>query len=130
IEMQLYRSELVKFVPEINLHLFNCPTCVLFAESETVSEAGWVPTDRLALPRIRFFALAAQALLTASPASRRLRDAMQMNLDSRSDSPGACGHDAAHVTDREDATAWGVADRTAEGGADADGGRNCGRAIQ
>ena len=58
-EMQLYRSELVKFVPEINLHLFNCPTCLLFAESETVSEVAWAAPDRLAVPRFRFFALAA-----------------------------------------------------------------------
>ena len=57
--MQLYRSELVKFVPEVNLHLFNCPTCLLFAESETVSEVAWVAPDRLAAPRFRFFALAA-----------------------------------------------------------------------
>lgn len=59
IEMQLYRSELVKFIPEINLHLFNCPTCLLIAESETVSEVAWVAPDRLAVPRFRFFALAA-----------------------------------------------------------------------
>lgn len=53
--MQLYRSELVKFVPEINFHLFSCPTCLLFAESETV----WVPHGGLAVPRFRFFAVAA-----------------------------------------------------------------------
>ena len=57
--MRLYRSELVKFVPEVNLHLFNCATCLLFAESETVSEAFWVPLDRIAVPRFRFFAVAA-----------------------------------------------------------------------
>jgi hypothetical protein len=55
IGMQLYRSELVKFVPEINLHMFNCPTCFLFAESETVL----VPHDEFAVPRFRFFAVAA-----------------------------------------------------------------------
>jgi hypothetical protein len=32
IEMQLYRSELVKFVPVTKLHLFNCPTCFLLGE--------------------------------------------------------------------------------------------------
>ena len=36
IEMQWCRSELVRFVPVTNLHLFNCPTCFLLAESETV----------------------------------------------------------------------------------------------
>ena len=59
IEMQLYRSELVKFIPEINLHLFNCRTCLLIAESETVSQEAWVARDQLAAPRFRFFALAA-----------------------------------------------------------------------
>jgi hypothetical protein len=57
-EMQLYRSELVRFVPVTNLHLFNCPTCLLFAESETV-EPAWVPPDKLAVPHFRFFAPAA-----------------------------------------------------------------------
>jgi hypothetical protein len=42
VEMQLYRSELVKFVPVTNLHLFNCPTCFLLAESESVQEPVWV----------------------------------------------------------------------------------------
>jgi hypothetical protein len=36
IEMRCCRSELVRFVPATNLNLFNCRTCLLFAESETV----------------------------------------------------------------------------------------------
>jgi hypothetical protein len=59
VEMQLYRSELIKFVPAVDLHLFKCPTCLLFAESETVSEVAWVAPVRLAVPRFRFFDLAA-----------------------------------------------------------------------
>jgi len=59
IEMQWYRSELVRFVPVTNLHLFNCPTCFLLAESETVNEPAWVSPDRLAGAGFRFFALAA-----------------------------------------------------------------------
>ena len=55
IEMQWYRSELVRFVPITNLHLFNCPTCFLLAESETVKEL----TPELAAAGFRFFALAA-----------------------------------------------------------------------
>jgi predicted RNA-binding Zn-ribbon protein involved in translation (DUF1610 family) len=58
-EMQLYRSELVKFVPITNLHLFNCPTCLLFAESETVREPVWVLADKPAISRFRFFPPAA-----------------------------------------------------------------------
>jgi hypothetical protein len=42
VEMQLYRSELVKFIPVTNLQLFNCPTCFLLAESESVQEPVWV----------------------------------------------------------------------------------------
>ena len=57
--MQLYRSELVKFVPEINLHLFNCPACFQLAESETISEPVHVSSDNLAVAGFRFFALAA-----------------------------------------------------------------------
>ena len=59
IEMQLYRSELVKFVPVTNLHLFNCPTCFLLAESETVNEPVWVSPDKLTVAGFRFFSLAA-----------------------------------------------------------------------
>ena len=55
IEMQWYRSELVRFVPITNLHLFNCPSCFLLAESETVKEL----TPELAAAGFRFFALAA-----------------------------------------------------------------------
>lgn len=59
IEMQWCRSELVRFVPVTNLHLFNCPACFLLAKSETVSEPVWVSPDKLALAGFRFFALAA-----------------------------------------------------------------------
>jgi hypothetical protein len=59
IEMQWCRSELVRFVPATNLHLFNCPTCLLLAESETVSEPVQVSPDNLAVAGFRFFALAA-----------------------------------------------------------------------
>ena len=55
IEMQWYRSELVRFVPITNLHLFNCPTCFLLAESETVKEL----TPELTAAGFRFFAMAA-----------------------------------------------------------------------
>ena len=61
-EMQLYRSELVKFVPATNLNLFKCPTCLLFAESETIQEHVWLPA---AVPRFRFFAPARQVLRAA-----------------------------------------------------------------
>jgi hypothetical protein len=56
IEMQWCRSELVRFVPLTNLHLFSCPTCFLLAESETVEELS---PDKLAVAGFRFFALAA-----------------------------------------------------------------------
>ena len=59
VEMQWYRSELVRFVPVTNLHLFNCPTCFLLAESETVNEPVWVSPDKLAVAGFRFFAHAA-----------------------------------------------------------------------
>jgi hypothetical protein len=59
IEMQWCRSELVRFVPATNLHLFNCPTCFLLAESETVSEPVQVFPNNLAVAGFRFFALAA-----------------------------------------------------------------------
>src|SRR5437879_13646447 len=59
IEMQWHRSELVRFVPVTNLHLFNCPTCFLLAESETVGEPVWVSPDKLTVAGFRFFALAA-----------------------------------------------------------------------
>jgi hypothetical protein len=49
----------VRFVPVTNLHLFNCPTCFLLAESETVNERVWVSPDKLAVAGFRFFALAA-----------------------------------------------------------------------
>jgi hypothetical protein len=42
IEMQWFRSELVRFAPATNLNLFNCPGCLLFTESETVREPVWV----------------------------------------------------------------------------------------
>ena len=54
IEMQWYRSELVRFAPATNLNLFNCPACLLFAESETVHEPVWVTPDRL-VPGFQFF---------------------------------------------------------------------------
>jgi hypothetical protein len=56
IEMQWYRSELVRFVPMTNLHLFNCPTCCLLAEAETVNEPVCVSTDKLAVAGFMFFA--------------------------------------------------------------------------
>ena len=59
VEMQWCRSELVRFVPATNLHLFNCPTCLLLAESETVDEPDWVSPDKLTVAGFRFFALAA-----------------------------------------------------------------------
>ena len=55
IEMQSYRSELVRFAPVNNLHLFNCPTCFLLAESETVR----LSPDKLLVARFGYFALAA-----------------------------------------------------------------------
>ena len=58
IEMQLYRSELVKFVPVVDLHLFKCQTCLVFAESEMVREPVWVPPDNC-VSCVRFFSLAA-----------------------------------------------------------------------
>ena len=48
-EMRLCCSELIRFVPATNLLLFNCPTCRLFAESETVDEQVCVPPGKLAL---------------------------------------------------------------------------------
>ena len=59
IEMRLYCSELIKFVPATNLLLFNCPTCLLFAESEAVDEQVCVPRAKVALPSLRFFPLTA-----------------------------------------------------------------------
>jgi hypothetical protein len=52
-------SELVRFVPVTNLHLFTCPTCFLVAESETVHEPVWVAPCDIAASPVRFFALAA-----------------------------------------------------------------------
>jgi len=54
VEMQLYRSELVKFVPVVDLHLFKCQTCLVFAESEMVREPVWVPPDNC-VSCVRFF---------------------------------------------------------------------------
>jgi len=48
-EMRLCCSELIRFVPATNLLLFNCPTCRLFAESETVDEHVCAPPEKLAL---------------------------------------------------------------------------------
>ena len=59
VEMQWFRSELVRFVPATNLHLFNCPTCHLLAESETTSEPVRLSPDNLPAAGFRFFALAA-----------------------------------------------------------------------
>jgi hypothetical protein len=59
IEMQWYRSELVRFTPVTNLHLFNCPTCCLLAEAETVKEPVWVSPGQVAVAGFRVFALAA-----------------------------------------------------------------------
>jgi hypothetical protein len=64
--MQLYRSELVKFVPEINLHRFKCRTCPVFAESETGSDPGGVPPDRLAT-RFRFYDLHLGVIVASRP---------------------------------------------------------------
>jgi hypothetical protein len=58
-EMRWYGSELVKFVPATNLNLFNCPNCLLFAESETVHHSVLVTPDQLAVPDFRFFVLPA-----------------------------------------------------------------------
>ena len=55
IEMQWYRSELVRFVPITNLHLFNCPTCFLLAESETVRRSP----DKFSVAHFGYFALGA-----------------------------------------------------------------------
>src|SRR5271166_4321450 len=54
-EMQWCRSELVKFAPVTNWHLFNCPSCLLIAEAETVCEPVWVSPDNFAASRFRFF---------------------------------------------------------------------------
>jgi len=62
IEMQWYRSELVRFAPLTNLHLFNCPTCCFLAEAETVNEPAWVSPDKLAVAAFRFFAPASQPI--------------------------------------------------------------------
>ena len=59
IEMQWYRSELVRFAPMTNLHLFNCPTCYLLAEAETLNQPDRISPDKLAVAGFRFFALAA-----------------------------------------------------------------------
>jgi hypothetical protein len=58
-EMQWYRSELVQFVPATVLHLFNCRTCSVLAETETVQERIWVTPDRFARSHVRFLHLAA-----------------------------------------------------------------------
>jgi hypothetical protein len=58
IAMQWFRSELIRFVPVTNLHLFNCPICHFLAESETVSEPVRTP-DKLAVAGFQFLAVAA-----------------------------------------------------------------------
>ena len=58
-EMHWCGSELVKFEPLTNLHLFTCPTCLLLAESETVREPVWLAAGEIAVSSVRFFALAA-----------------------------------------------------------------------
>jgi hypothetical protein len=59
IEMHWCRSELVRFVPATNLHLFDCPTCFLLAESETVGDPVHISPDNLAVGGFRFIAVAA-----------------------------------------------------------------------
>ena len=59
MEMQWCRSELVRFVPATRLHLFNCPTCFLLAEAETVGEPVQISSDSLVVAGFRFIALAA-----------------------------------------------------------------------
>ena len=68
IEMQWYRSELVRFVPITNLHLFNCPTCFLLAESETVNEPVWVSPNK---PRGSRFPIFCPAGIGAAAAAGR-----------------------------------------------------------
>jgi predicted nucleic acid-binding Zn ribbon protein len=58
VEMQLYRSELVKFVPIVDLHLFKCSTCLLFAELEMARQQVWVPPNNR-VPCVHFFSPAA-----------------------------------------------------------------------
>src|ERR1700752_3710064 len=60
LKMQWCGSELVKFVPVTSLHLFNCATCVLLAESETVCEPPCASPANFAGSGFRFFALAAE----------------------------------------------------------------------
>ena len=55
IEMRLCCAKLIRFVPATNLLLFNCPTCRLFAESETVDAQVSVPPGKLASTSLRFF---------------------------------------------------------------------------
>jgi len=52
--MELYQSELVRFVPVVDLHLFKCQTCLVFAESEIVREPVWMPPDNC-VSFVRFF---------------------------------------------------------------------------
>jgi hypothetical protein len=59
VMMRWCRSELVKFVPVTSLHLFNCPTCSLLAESETAQEPIWVAAHDVTGSHFRFFGLAA-----------------------------------------------------------------------
>jgi hypothetical protein len=54
VEMELYQSELVRFVPVVDLHLFKCQTCLVFAESEIVREPVWMPPDNC-VSFVRFF---------------------------------------------------------------------------
>jgi hypothetical protein len=56
VEMRLYRTDLVRFVPAVDFHLFKCSTCPLFAESETVRQPIWVQPSS---DGFRFFSPAA-----------------------------------------------------------------------
>jgi predicted RNA-binding Zn-ribbon protein involved in translation (DUF1610 family) len=57
LEMQRHRSEVVRLAPLTRLHLFNCPTCCVFAESETANEPLRVLlADNCAASEFRFFA--------------------------------------------------------------------------
>jgi hypothetical protein len=52
IEMQWNGSALIRFIPATNLNLFNCPTCLLIAESETVCEPG--PAQMVPQPAVQY----------------------------------------------------------------------------
>jgi hypothetical protein len=57
IEMHWYGSALVRFIPATNLNLFNCPTCLSIAESETVCDPG--PARLVAQPAARLVGVVA-----------------------------------------------------------------------